>query len=269
MIKLERTEIKDPGLDENAKKLTPEKIEKTIKSVLAGTAARLKAYMDTCIHCGLCADACHFYLSHDKDPTYSPVSKVKLTLWEMIKHKGKVDPEFIKQCARIAYTECNRCRRCSMHCPYGIDIWYLIALVRRVCFMLNVIPQFELDTINSHSSTSNMMWLKQDDWIDTVQWQEEEVRMEIPDIHIHLDKEGADVMYTPIAPEPKFKPQLMAGTAKIMYAAGIDWTMPSMDGWDNSSIAMHVADFESMGRVGRYHLEAAMRLKVKRIIMCE
>ena len=61
----------------------------------------------------------------------------------------------------------------------------------------------------------------------------------------------------------------MAGTAKIMYAAGIDWTMPSMDGWDNSSIAMHVADFESMGRVGRYHLEAAMRLKVKRIIMCE
>jgi Fe-S oxidoreductase len=269
MIEYKRKEIADPGIDKNAEMLTPEKIEKTITAVLKGTGVRLKAYLDTCIHCALCSEACHYYLSHGKDPTYSPVAKVKMTLWEMVKKKGKVDAAFINRASRIAYTECNRCRRCSLYCPYGIDIWYLMALVRRICFLLKVVPQYQMDTVNSHSSTYNMMWLKQDDWVDTVQWQEEEVRMEYPTARIPFDKEGADVMYTPIAPEPKFKPQLLAATAKIFHAAGIDWTMPSGDGWDNSDISMHAADFENMARIERKHFEAALKLKVKRIIMCE
>ena len=55
------------------------------------SAARLKVYLETCVHCGLCADACHTYLSRDKDPDFAPVAKVKDTLWEMVKRKGKVD----------------------------------------------------------------------------------------------------------------------------------------------------------------------------------
>jgi len=44
--------VVDPGLDETIKKLTPEQIEGTIKKVLTKeTAARLKIYMQTCVHC--------------------------------------------------------------------------------------------------------------------------------------------------------------------------------------------------------------------------
>ena len=115
--------VLDPGLDESIKKLTPEQIEKTINNVLTKeTAARLNTYLQTCVHCGLCAEACHYYLSHNKDPRFSPVGKVRQTLWEMIRKKGKVGPEFIKNCSRIAHTECNVCRRCSMYCPFGIDM---------------------------------------------------------------------------------------------------------------------------------------------------
>jgi Fe-S oxidoreductase len=57
--------------------------------------------------------------------------------------------------------------------------------------------------------------------------------------------------------------------AFIMNAAGIDWTMPSTDGWDNSNMAMYAGDFESMARVERTHYEAALRLKVKKIVMGE
>ena len=117
-----REPVADIGLDETVKNLTPEKIEKAINAVLnlRKSAARLAAPLETCIHCALCSDACHWYLSHDKDPTYAPVAKVRMTLWEMIKRKGKVSPEFIKQCARIAFCECNLCRRCSMYCPFGL-----------------------------------------------------------------------------------------------------------------------------------------------------
>ena len=99
----EKKEPLDEGIETGASKLTPEKIEQVVNSVLKGeTGARFKAYIQTCIHCGLCSEACHFYLSHDNDPHYAPVGKVKQTVWELLKRKGRVDAEFIKQAARIA-----------------------------------------------------------------------------------------------------------------------------------------------------------------------
>ncbi|UCF84063.1 MAG: (Fe-S)-binding protein, partial [Desulfobacteraceae bacterium] len=66
----EKDKILDQGLEIGAQNLTDERIEAVINRVLKGeTGARLKAYVDTCIHCGLCSEACHYYLSHDKDPT--------------------------------------------------------------------------------------------------------------------------------------------------------------------------------------------------------
>jgi len=260
----------DQGIELGASSLTEEKIEGVIKSVLTNeTGARLKTYVDTCIHCGLCSEACHYYLSHDNDPRYSPVGKVKQTLWEMIRKKGRVSPEFIKKAAVISHTECNLCKRCAMYCPFGIDIAYIMSVVRRIIHRLGVTPLYIQDTAHSHSVTMNQMWVKGDEWPDTLQWQEEEAQAEIPTLRIPLDKEGADIMYSVIAPEPKFQAQLIYQAAVIMDVAGVDWTMPSGIGWDNSDMAMFTGDNEIMGRIKRTHYEAASRLKVKRIVMGE
>ena len=262
--------VMDPGLDESISRLTPEQIEAAVNRVLTKeTAARLKVYVETCVHCALCSDACHTYLSRDKDPNYAPVAKVKDTLWEIVKRKGKVDGEFLKNAARIAFTECGTCRRCSMYCPFGIDISYLIMIVRRIFNFLYVVPQYLQDTTNSHAATMNQMWVQPDEWIDTLQWQEEEAQDEMANVRIPLDKEGADIMYSVIAPEPKILAQLINYMAQIMTVAGLDWTMPSSDGWDNSNMAMYSGDFETMGRVERLHFDTALRLKVKRIVMGE
>ncbi len=260
----------DQGIEIGASSLTEAKIEAVIKSVLENeTGARLRTYVDTCIHCGLCSEACHYYLSHDNDPRFSPVGKVKQTLWEMIRKKGKVTPEFIKRAAIISHTECNLCKRCAMYCPFGIDIAYIMSVVRRIIHRLGVTPLYIQDTAHSHAVTMNQMWVKGDEWPDTLQWQEEEARAEIPSLRIPLDKEGADTMYSVIAPEPKFQAQLIYQAAVIMEVAGIDWTMPSGIGWDNSDMAMFTGDNEIMGRIKRTHYEAASRLKVKRIVMGE
>ncbi len=266
----ETERVADAGLDEAIKVLTPEKIEQTVNHVLdKECAARLKVYMDTCVRCGLCAEACHTYLSRDNDPNFAPVSKVKNTIWELVKRKGKVDGKFVRRMAEIAFTECGACRRCSMYCPFGIDIAYLIMTVRRMCALMEVVPQYLQDTTNSHSATSNQMWVQQDEWIDTLQWQEEDALLEIPTARIPLEKEGADIMYSVIAPEPKILAQLLGNIAIIMRVAGLDWTMPATDGWDNSNMAMYSGDFEIMGRVERLHWDTAARLKVKKIVMGE
>jgi len=263
-------EVLDQGLEKGAARLTPERIEKVVNRVLKGEAgARLKAYVETCIHCGLCSEACHFYLSHDREPRWSPVAKVKQTLWVMLKKKGRVSPDFIKKASEIASTECNACKRCAMYCPFGIDIAYLMLVVRRICHLLGVTPLYIQDTAHSHAATFNQMWVKDDEWIDTLQWQEEEAQAEIPYLRIPLEKEGAEIMYSVIGPEPKFQAQLIYQAAVIMDVAGLDWTMPATPGWDNSDMAMYTGDNEIMGRIKRAHFETAARLKVKKIVMGE
>ena len=260
----------DEGIRVGVSRLGPEKIEKVIRQVLdQETGARLKAYVETCIHCGLCSDACHFYLSNDKDPRFSPVGKVKQTIWEMIRRKGRVDADFIRRAALVAHTECNLCKRCAQYCPFGIDVAYLMSVVRRIIHKLGATPLYLQDTAHSHSVHMNQMWVKGDEWVDTLQWQEEEAQAEIPTLRIPLEKEGADIMYSVIAPEPKFQAQLIYQAAVIMDVAGVDWTMPATVGWDNSDMAMFTGDNELMGRLKRIHFETAARLKVKRIVMGE
>jgi len=262
--------IDDPGLAAGVARLTPERIEEVVNRVLKGEAgAKLKAYQETCMRCGLCAQACHYYVSHDGDPSYSPVSKTTETIYELMNRKGRVEPSRIYEMAQIAYTECNLCKRCAHYCPIGIDTGYAMSMMRRICYQLDVVPQYIRDTSHSHAATMNQMWVKDDEWIDSLQWQEDEARDEFPDLRIPLDKEGAEIYYSVIGPEPKFRTQLIYQAAAIFHVAGVDYTMPSTPGWDNSDMSMFVGDFENMGRLKRSHFESAQKLRVKKIVMGE
>ncbi|HMA86404.1 MAG TPA: (Fe-S)-binding protein [Desulfosalsimonadaceae bacterium] len=265
-----KEKIYDKGIEEGAAQLTQEKVHQVVKQMLAAEGgARLKAYIETCSHCGLCSEACHFYLSNDKNPIYSPAGKVKQTIGEVVKKRGNVSVDFIKDACEISFTECNLCRRCVMYCPFGIDVAYMMLFMRRICHKLGVVPQYIQDTAHSHSATMNQMWVKEDEWIDTLQWQEEEAQDEMPDLRIPIEKEGADVFYSVIGPEPKFRAQLIYQMAVIMHAAGVDWNMPATPGWDNSDMCMYTGDVEMMARLKKVHFETAMRLKNKRIVMGE
>lgn len=260
----------DEAIEKGLDLLTPERISHVIHQVLhQETGARFKAYVDTCMRCGLCSDACSYFLSNDRNPTFSPAAKVKQTIWEMLAAKGKVSKDFLRRAVHIAHIECNLCRRCSLYCPFGIDIAYMMLLVRRICHKLEITPRYIQDTVNSHSVTMNQMWVKEDEWIDTLQWQEEDGREEFKDLRIPLDKQGADIMYSVIAPEPKFQAGLIYQAAVIMHAAGMNWTMPSSPGWDNSNMAMFTGDNEISGRIARTFFETAAKLNVKRIVMGE
>ena len=265
-----KEKIYDKGIEAGAAQLTPGKVHRVVQQMLAAEGgARLKAYIETCAHCGLCSEACHFYLSNDNNPVYSPAGKVKQTIGEIVKKKGKVSVDFIKTACEISFTECNLCRRCVMYCPFGIDVAYMMLFMRRICHKLGVVPQYIQDTAHSHSATLNQMWVKEDEWIDTLQWQEEEAQDEIPDLRIPIEKEGADIFYSVIGPEPKFRAQLIYQAAVIMHTAGVDWTMPATPGWDNSDMCMYTGDLEMMARLKKVHFETAMRLKNKRIVMGE
>ena len=133
--------ITDEAIEKGLERLTPERIKSVILQVLEKeTGARFKAYVQTCMRCGLCSKACSYYLSNDNDPSFSPAAKVKQTVWEMMDKRGEVSKDFLRRAVRIAHLQCNLCRRCSMYCPFGIDIAYMMLLVRRIVHKLGITP---------------------------------------------------------------------------------------------------------------------------------
>lgn len=264
-----RDVINDPGLDETIKKLTPEKIEKAYNAVFGKLSSRIKGIIETCIHCGLCAEACQWYLSNDKDPTYAPVAKMRMTAWELINRQGKVDAEFVKQCARIVFTECNICHRCSMYCPFGLDITFIIGMVRRFCFLLGVVPQRMMEMNQAFMATLNQVWMSQNDYIDALLWREEEGAPDFKNLRIPIEKEGAEIIWYPLAAEPKSGFYHIDRFAKIMQVAGVDWTMCIKEGWDSSNMPMFIRDMVTMQRIVKGLYENAARLRVKRMVLTE
>jgi len=234
----------------------------------AAKGARMKLWLEMCAHCGLCADSCFFYLAHDNDPTYMPSYKVVQTLGEMYRRKGNVDRKFLEEAHDVVWGKCTMCRRCSMYCPFGIDMATMIAVARGVCNSQGVVPEGLQRAVNNYVESGNQMGMKLEDWVETLEWMATETAEEIAGLEIPLDKEGANILYTVNAREPMYYPQDIAMAAKIFTLAGEDWTVSS-DGWDDTNLAMFAGDAKVMAQVAKNTYDAAIRLKAKHIMITE
>lgn len=265
-----RKSVTDIGIDKVIDLLDKEKIKKAIsKFITKDISIRFKIFIETCMRCGLCSESCHHYISHREDPSYAPAAKVKLTIGDILSKKGNITKEDLKRYARIVFTECNLCRRCTMFCPFGIDIAYLISLVRRFFGSLGVAPQFIQDQVYSHMSCYTMLWLRQDEWLDTIQWIEDELRYEIKNARIPIGKKDAEILLLIHGLEAKYMTPLLSNMLKILLVAGVDFTLPALDGWDYTNKSLYMHDFETMTMVNRRHYEIALELGVKRILITE
>ena len=99
--------------------------------------------LESCVHCGQCADACHFHLVTG-DPRHTPIYKLRPMLKayqreaapfaSVKKALGFAPPEVtaeeLHEWSELLYDSCNLCGRCTLVCPMGIDIAGLVRLAR-------------------------------------------------------------------------------------------------------------------------------------------
>ena len=199
--------------------------------------ARIRSWLSICSRCGLCAEACFFFLANDKNPKYAPAYKFQRTLGTLYKKKGKVDEAFLRECHDIAWGECTLCKRCSLYCPFGIDIAAMIAIVRSICFSQGLIPEGLARTLPNYEQFGNQMAVTVEDLVETCEWMAEEARDEIKNVTIPIDTSGAKYMYTINPREVMFYPQDLAMAAQIFTVAEESWTIPTT-GWDCTNLAM-------------------------------
>ena len=104
--------------------------------------APIASYFSSCVHCGLCAEACLFY-TETGDPKYTPIHKLEplrrvyqqeyTLLGKLAKMLGLSKPVSdaeLEEWKPLVYDSCTLCGRCSMVCPVGNDIVYMVRRLR-------------------------------------------------------------------------------------------------------------------------------------------
>ena len=247
------------------KEIDPKEIMNFLKPRMS---ARFKMWLNICASCGLCADTCHFYLSSGKDPQMIPAHKVRF-LKKILKKKGKVDRGFLQKVYDTVYYECNMCRRCTMYCPFGIDIALMISLLRSLLLSQGIVPEGLLAAVKNYNEFGNQMAVTKEDWVDTIEWCEEETADELVGLKIPMDKKGAKILYTVNAREPKFYPQDIMEVSKIFHVAGEDYTLCSESGWDDTNLAMFCGDAKTARLIVENTFKRAEELEVQQVAITE
>ena len=247
---------------------TPVNVSRVRQILDANHGARIRTWLSICSRCGLCADSCFVYVSNDRNPRLSPAYKFRHSLGEMIRRKGKVDRAFLEKCYEIAWLQCTMCKRCSMYCPFGIDVATMIAIARSVCHSQGVTPK-QLAFFSNHcDKTGNHMGIPVEELVDTCEWMVEEVEDDYRGVDIPVDQSGVRYMYTINPREPVYYPQDISNAAIIFTAAKESWTIPTF-GWDCTNLPMFAGNRNLAGKQVKNVYEKAQQLDAQHILITE
>ena len=217
-------DIKDVLEDEFERNKAPVNRDAIRRILDANDGARVRTWLNICSRCGLCAESCFIYLANDRDPRLSPAYKFKQTLGEMYRRKGKLSRAFLQESYEISWLQCTMCKRCSIFCPFGIDIATMISISRNVCHSQGFKPH-SLDEFSENCRKSgNHMAIPQEELIDTCEWMAEEAEDDYRGVEIPVDKQDVKFMYTINPREPVYYPHDISYAGIILSAARESWT---------------------------------------------
>lgn len=260
------------------------KCEKVIERMHKKVNRQVLASLEACVHCGMCTDQCHYVLANPGDVTYMPsykADKLRKFFKAHIDWTGRVFPwwvgakslytdEELEEFKDVVFGKCTNCRRCSINCPMGVDMATFNRMARGLLVSVGVMPEGVAVVAKDQWEIGNQMGVLKEDYLDTLEWMEEELQNEYdnPDIKIPIDKMNAAVVYSINPREAKYDPRTISDAARIFHFAGEDWTMAS-EGWDMTNFGLFNGDDELGGAVARRCYEATENLGGKKLVISE
>jgi len=237
--------------------------------------APVAAFFSSCVHCGMCAEACLFF-TETSDPRYTPIYKLEplrkvwkqeYTFWgKLTKALGIAKPLTDKDLAdweTLVYDGCTLCGRCSMVCPVGNDLAYMIRKLREGMAASGNAPEGLIGATKRAITIGSPMGVKLPALQAQIRGVEAETGLKIP-----VDVENVDYMLLLSSMEIMNFPEFIGAVGKIFEKAGVSWTISS-EAFEatNSGIQIGVSDLaaELVQRI----VDAAEKLKVKNVISPE
>ncbi|MGE5815815.1 MAG: 4Fe-4S dicluster domain-containing protein, partial [Acidobacteriota bacterium] len=109
----------------------------------------------SCVRCGLCAEACHYYRT-SADPLSTPAYKVRLA-GEVIRTHGAMNPARTTELVDELFGRCSMCGRCMFHCTTGLNIPGLVRGARTRLGEAGLVPSDLQATVDTTLRSGNSM----------------------------------------------------------------------------------------------------------------
>ena len=198
------------------------------------TTSHVASYLDACVHCGQCAQACHFH-EVTQDPRRVPAMKlVPITKvyrrskapFSRLKRALGLAPELtledLEQWEELIFDSCTMCGRCTVVCPMAIDIASIVALSRQAFVASGLGPSDLMQAADNARDKGSPLGVTPKVLSDRLAWLSDE-----HDVAIPLDREQAEHLLLVSSIELMQYPGSVVAMARLLNTAGVDWTLSS------------------------------------------
>ena len=250
-------------------------LERGINAFKEQIDAPVATFFSACVHCGMCAEACLFY-TETEDPRYTPIYKLEplrriwkqeYTFWGRLASalglsKPVTDTE-LTQWETLVYDSCTLCGRCSMVCPVGNDIAYMIRKMREGMAASGHAPEGLIGATKRAVTIGSPMGVKLPALQAQIRHLEEDTGIKVP-----VDVEGVEYMCLLSSMEIMNFPEYIGAMAKIFDQANVSWTISS-EAFEATNSGIQIGVSEIAAELVERIVAAAGKLKVKAVISPE
>ncbi len=250
-------------------------LERGLNALREQIDAPVASFFTSCVHCGLCAEACVFY-RETEDPRYIPIRKLDpmRRLWRreftlfgrigaMLGLVRPVTDADLGEWETLVYDSCTLCGRCTLVCPVGNDITLMIRKMREGMSAAGHTPKELIGAAVRHVETNSLMG-------NLAPALRAQVKRSVAEtgIDIGFDQPGVDYMVILSAQETMDYPEILSSMARIFKKAGISWTIAS-DGFEATNVGVQIGSRDIARILVARVVEAAERLGVKGVVSPE
>lgn len=193
--------------------------------------AQVALDLESCLHCGMCAEACHFYEGTGQG-RYAPIHKLKLLRKVYRRELGPfrlvhrlltrdLTAAELEQWQELVFDSCTECGRCDMICPVGVHLSRGVHITRQALAAAGLAPA-ELRALDAEQKRTGAIFGA---GVELLRGALDTLRAQ--GIQAPLDKPRADYLVLTTAPDLLIYRSSIAATARIMNHLGVDWTFAS------------------------------------------
>ena len=245
-------------------------LDAAVRTFLANTEEHLSSYLEACVHCGQCADACHFYQASG-NPRHTPAYKLFPIVKAYRRQKWplswlgapKITAADLQEWEELLFDTCTMCGRCTLICPMGIDIATIVSGARQAFAAAGLGPADLIAAAENARDHGSPLGVTPEKFKERIEWIADEHEVDIP-----LDKAKADILLTVSSIELMKYPGSVAAMAKLLNHARVSWTF-STKGYESTNFGYFAGRPEIAKLAVKRLVDAAEAIGAKTVVIPE
>lgn len=228
--------------------------------------------LESCVHCGYCSEACHFYQATG-DEKYTPSRKLDVLRRVHARETSAFAPlkrmfmrdittQDLLEAQELCFDGCTECGRCSMVCPMGINTARGVNVMREALYEAGLAP-LELTAVAQEQQEQGTVF-----GVGTQQLLQAVQSVRAQGIPVPLDEPQADIMVVSTVIDVLLFQDALAATARVLNHLGRSWTIRSA-GFEAANFGLLSGNETLQKEASHRIIDEAIAISAKEVILPE